>query len=136
MVKMKIRQALDVDRERWDEFVHSCPESTPYHLSAWTVAVSNAYGFESCSLIAEEGNKIVGVCPLIVHGGLVTKKSLVALPFCDLGAILATNSTVTEQLSIAALKEAQADADEATIGLLVDRITIHEKNAWMLRSMV
>lgn len=33
-----------------------------------------------------------------------------------------------------ALKLAQEEGDEATIGLLVDRITIHEKNAWMLKS--
>lgn len=35
-----------------------------------------------------------------------------------------------------ALKEAQAQDDEGTIGLLVDRITIHEKNIWMLRSSI
>lgn len=33
-----------------------------------------------------------------------------------------------------ALKIAQEAGDEATIGLLVDRITVHEKNGWMLRS--
>lgn len=36
----------------------------------------------------------------------------------------------------AALKSAQAQDDEATIGLLVDRITVHEKNGWMLRSSI
>lgn len=35
-----------------------------------------------------------------------------------------------------ALDSAQKDDDEATIGLLVDRITVHEKNGWMLRSSV
>lgn len=35
-----------------------------------------------------------------------------------------------------ALKEAQKVGDEATIGMLVDRITIHEKNEWMLKSSV
>lgn len=33
-----------------------------------------------------------------------------------------------------ALEEAQEQGDEATIGLLVDRITVHEKNKWMLDS--
>lgn len=33
-----------------------------------------------------------------------------------------------------ALKEAQKVSDEATIGMLVERITLHEKNAWMLKS--
>ncbi len=45
---------------------------------------------------------------------------------CDQDAIVKTLTT--------ALKDAQTLEDEATIGLLVDRITVHEKNAWMLRS--
>ncbi|MHA1558637.1 MAG: Dps family protein [Alphaproteobacteria bacterium] len=36
----------------------------------------------------------------------------------------------------AALKEAQAIGDEVTIGLLVNRITIHEKNAWFMKSSI
>ncbi len=35
-----------------------------------------------------------------------------------------------------ALKAAQNAEDEATIGILVDRITIHEKNKWMLDSSI
>ena len=33
-----------------------------------------------------------------------------------------------------ALEVAQAEDDEVTIGLVVDRMTVHEKNAWMLKS--
>lgn len=36
----------------------------------------------------------------------------------------------------AVLKAAQDLGDEATIGLAVDRITVHEKNQWMLQSSV
>ncbi|MCH2038901.1 MAG: DNA starvation/stationary phase protection protein [Rickettsiales bacterium] len=32
------------------------------------------------------------------------------------------------------LKIAQDAGDEVTIGLITDRMTVHEKNAWMLRS--
>ncbi len=35
-----------------------------------------------------------------------------------------------------ALKVAQNAEDEATIGILVDRITTHEKNKWMLDSSI
>lgn len=35
----------------------------------------------------------------------------------------------------AALPTAQAAGDEPTVGLLSDRMAIHEKTAWMLRSM-
>ena len=33
-----------------------------------------------------------------------------------------------------ALEPAQQAGDEVSIGLLVDRMTTHEKNAWMLRA--
>lgn len=33
------------------------------------------------------------------------------------------------------LKQAQEAEDEVTLGLLADRMTVHEKTAWMLRSL-
>jgi len=44
-------------------------------------------------------------------------------------------SKIISSLS-AALEAAQEKNDEATIGLVVDRISIHEKNAWMLNSSI
>jgi len=35
-----------------------------------------------------------------------------------------------------ALKAAQEVGDEVTIGMIIERMTIHEKNAWMLRASV
>ena len=51
------------------------------------------------------------------------------------------NADANDQILIvqslkAALKEAQAIGDEVTIGLLVNRITIHEKNAWFMKSSI
>ncbi len=34
----------------------------------------------------------------------------------------------------ATLKAAQDAADEVTVGIITDRLTVHEKNAWMLKS--
>lgn len=34
------------------------------------------------------------------------------------------------------LQESQKSADEVTLSMIVDRIEIHQKNAWMLRSTV
>jgi starvation-inducible DNA-binding protein len=49
---------------------------------------------------------------------------------------LAKDQEVIVKSLSAALKEAQKAGDEATIGLLVDRITAHEKNAWILKSSI
>ena len=45
-----------------------------------------------------------------------------------------------QERAVATLKEAfgvaQNAGDEVTIGLVTDRMTVHEKNAWMLRSSI
>ncbi len=47
--------------------------------------------------------------------------------------LAADNETVARTLR-AALKTAQEHGDEASAGLLTDRLTTHEKTIWMLRS--
>lgn len=45
------------------------------------------------------------------------------------------NIAITDTLK-AALKEAQDLGDEATTDLMIGRITVHEKTAWMLRAIM
>jgi starvation-inducible DNA-binding protein len=48
---------------------------------------------------------------------------------------LAADHEIVEQTIRSALPTAQRAADEVTVGLLVDRLAVHEKTAWMLRSL-
>jgi len=100
---MNIRQATDADKDRWDNFVNNHPDATPYHLSAWTTAVQNAYAFESFNLIAEENNQILGIFPISLLKIPFKNAELVALPYCDVGAPLATDSGVKKKLIDGAL---------------------------------
>lgn len=47
---------------------------------------------------------------------------------------LAEDQGIITKTLTTALKAAQEAGDEVTIGLLVERLTVHEKNGWMLRS--
>lgn len=47
---------------------------------------------------------------------------------------LAADQDVIVKTLIAVLKEAQNVGDEVTAGIVNDRVEIHQKNAWMLRS--
>ncbi len=47
---------------------------------------------------------------------------------------LADSQDVIVKTLINVLKEAQNLGDEVTAGIVTDRIEIHEKNAWMLKS--
>ncbi|MEA1937690.1 MAG: Dps family protein [Pseudomonadota bacterium] len=57
-------------------------------------------------------------------------------PAEDMVAILVKDHETVIKTCRAAIALAQEAADEVTAGLLTDRITIHEKTAWMLRSLV
>jgi len=47
---------------------------------------------------------------------------------------LANDQDIIVKTLTNALKEAQAVSDEVTVGILTDRIEIHQKNSWMLKS--
>ena len=57
-------------------------------------------------------------------------------PADDMVRQLAEDHLVVANTIRSTLPPAQEAGDEVTIGLLVDRLTVHEKTAWMLRSMV
>ncbi|MFT5085127.1 MAG: starvation-inducible DNA-binding protein [Lentisphaeria bacterium] len=54
----------------------------------------------------------------------------------DMVAILTKNHEQVIRTSREALKLAQEAADESTVSLVSDRMSLHEKTAWMLRSML
>lgn len=49
--------------------------------------------------------------------------------------LLSDHKTVVKTINTV-LPTAQEAGDEATIGILTERITVHEKTAWMLRSLL
>ncbi len=58
-----------------------------------------------------------------------------AIPKCDdmLRQPITDNETVIEDIRVGLLA-AQNAGDDATVGLLTDRLTYHEKQLWMMRS--
>lgn len=105
---MKIRHAQESDRLQWDDFVHRHPESSPYHLFAWTAAVEGAYGFKISNLIAERDNRVVGVLPLVQMNLPFMKPNIIALPYCDIGGVLAEDDATEESLIQAGIAEAKS----------------------------
>jgi FemAB-related protein (PEP-CTERM system-associated) len=99
-----IRRADNSDQDAWDHFVSSHPETSPYHLFAWKKAVEQAYGHKGIYLVAEQGNAIVGVLPIIHIRLPFLLQELTALPFCDVGNVLAENEQATELLLHEALR--------------------------------
>jgi len=82
----------------WDAYVLNHPRGTPYHLSGWRRAIERAYGHRSYCLIAlrdpsdasdARQEDIAGVLPLIHLKHPLFGNSLISLPFCDMGGVIA-----------------------------------------------
>lgn len=95
---MRIRVAGVQDKEIWDAYVASRPEAAPYCQFAWKEAVEEAYGYEACYLLAEEGGGLQGVLPLFIFKVPFSGTTLVSLPFCDGSCVLAKSWAVREAL--------------------------------------
>ena len=93
-----IRHAEQKDQQRWDAYVLSHPDASPYHLFAWKLAVEESYGHRCHYLYAEIKDNLVGVLPLVhIHFfGIVDE--LTALPYCDVGGCICDYDAVQEAL--------------------------------------
>jgi serine/alanine adding enzyme len=95
----KIIFAQNNDETRWNDFVYLHEESGPYHNFSWKTAVEKAYRHKAYYLIAENDRKqIFGVLPLFHVKPPLLKGSLISLPFCDYGGVLALTDEVSGEL--------------------------------------
>ncbi|WP_144821951.1 FemAB family XrtA/PEP-CTERM system-associated protein [Marinobacter piscensis] len=98
----------------YDNYVAGHPEATPYHSSAWLQAAESSYGHPGWLVTVNRNGHLCGVLPLLEVKRPFGAKSLVSLPFCDLGGVLADNEEIKEWL----IAEAWVLADEKRINTL------------------
>jgi len=74
----------DSEFRKWDDFVASHDEGTPFHLSSWIRVIRDTYRFEPLCLAAtDERDAIKGILPLFLVKGPFGGKHVVSLPFSD-----------------------------------------------------
>ena len=95
---MVIRLATNRDRDKWNGYVLSHPDASPYHLFGWKQAVEDAYGHKGIYLMAEDAGMLKGVLPLVYLKPLLLTGQLVSLPFCDLGGALSESTEISSLL--------------------------------------
>jgi len=85
--------------EKWNTYVIQHHAASPYHLSAWKDAVEQGYGHQCYYWIAtNKENNIVGVLPTAWVKPPLLRGNLCALPFCDIGGVLANDETIKAEL--------------------------------------
>lgn len=103
-----VRVANSHDKQRWDKFVISHAEAGPYHLFAWKEAVESAYRHRAFYLMAEDScGSVRGVLPLVLVKPPFLKGTLVSLPFCDYGGVLASDNETNDVLIHTAVELSQ-----------------------------
>ena len=108
-MKITIRQLSSLNSNLWDNYVERHPQANYTHLSLFKDIIKNTYGHKTHYLfadIAKKGDKnpeIVGILPLIYMNSFLFEKSLISIPFFDMGGILSDSRKVEEELIKAAI---------------------------------
>lgn len=99
---LQVRELQSADFARWDEFVSACGEATFFHRAGWKTVIERAFGHRTKFLYAEAGGQIEGVLPLAEVSSILFGHTLVSLPFCVYGGIVATSERARRLLDEAA----------------------------------
>ena len=92
------------EHRRIDTFVHSHPEGTPFHRSAWLIASAKGTGNRAHALVAERGDEIVAYLPLTEIHSPLFGRMLASSGFAVGGGLLAQDGVSAARI-FAALEE-------------------------------
>jgi FemAB-related protein (PEP-CTERM system-associated) len=93
MIEIKLIE--NEDFTVWDEYVKQHSSASAYHRIAWMQAVEGGYKHKCFYWIAKQSDgTVVGILPTVLIAPPFSKGNLCALPFCDVGGILADNDEV------------------------------------------
>ena len=88
---------------RIDAYVRAHPEGTPFHLTAWCIAVARGCGQKAHVLLAERGDSsIAGLVPLTEIASRLFGRALASSGFAVGGGILAEDDRIAAALADAA----------------------------------
>lgn len=84
------------DRSRVEAFVAAQPDSTPFHLPSWSLAIERGCGASAHYMVAERDGAIIGVLPLHAMRSPLFGNALVSAGFAVGGGVLGEGSALTE----------------------------------------
>lgn len=98
---MTIKVASSVDRHAWDAYVRTYKNANMYHLYCWNDIFREAFGCETCYLVAEADIGITGILPLFaVKKSILGGNYVSSLP----GGVCANDEDTAQQLIQAAIE--------------------------------
>lgn len=97
MIEVVFDEATSLKQEL-DSFLVQRPDFSPYQHSAWRHSVAAAYGFAAGVITYRSEGQLRGFLPFNRVHDPFGRQQVVSLPFCDLGAAIAMDSSVIAQL--------------------------------------
>lgn len=99
-----VRPYEERDRPEWMGLVDTSSDATFFHRIEWKGIIEEVFGHRTHYLVAERGDKIVGVLPLCEIKSLIFGHSLISLPFAVYGgAAVNDDAAARVQLHLAAV---------------------------------
>jgi FemAB-related protein (PEP-CTERM system-associated) len=96
---IKIRLLTDADRQQWYDYVTQHPDASAYHQLSWKCAIEQAYQHTCWYWLAvDSSNTVVGILPTTWVKSPLNRGNLCALPFCDVGGVLANTNDIAQTL--------------------------------------
>ena len=127
---MRIKELEQSNYAQWDEFVHQHPAAAFFHRAGWKTVLEKAFGHKAVFLYAEEDGKIQGVLPLGQVKSLLFGNSLISLPFCVTGGVVADSIEAKDALEKAAIEH----ANKLNVDYLEMRYEQPVNDAWLSKS--
>ena len=101
---MKILHCTEADASAWDAFLGEAPGASFYHLFAWKGINERSFGHRCFYLAAVDGERFVGVFPIVFIDSRLFGKILCSMPFVNFGG----PCVLGPEAEIALLKEAES----------------------------
>jgi serine/alanine adding enzyme len=107
-MQLVISRMQENHRSGWDRFATDHGKGCAFQLSAWSEVIARSYSHDTDYLIATiaqggtgvetDGDTVLGVLPLVHIRHWLFGNSLVSMPFCDAGGVLATDAHAERML--------------------------------------
>jgi FemAB-related protein (PEP-CTERM system-associated) len=101
---LTIRLATEQDAAAWDDYVNTHPEGSFFHRYGWKRLIESTYRYPGHYLLAERAGRVTGVLPLGEVRHLLFGHSLVSVPFCVYGGVLADDDATRAELESRAMQ--------------------------------
>jgi FemAB-related protein (PEP-CTERM system-associated) len=99
----------DVPAELSEAYVAAHPFASAYHRRAWLDVVEAAFGHRTQYLVAESGETVAGVLPLVFFRSPLFGRFTVSMPFFNYGGVLADTAAAERALVARAIDETRAE---------------------------